>query len=520
MDFNQYYMLLKKSFDCKLYIENPSVLEIRSQSNIETFIKTLREIKLPDIFNCYGDSLSISFFGTSYTSVTINSEDLAQLDEQLDLVSSNPKVEGEVSIKINKRKFQMMFFNDLSLSIPAEVHLLTYFERSAATDFFNGTIQKIEEAVYPNGIFKRLLIYFPSIHLEADKNDYSMIIGSNYKNNIELIQDFCLNAIDLEAIKEMISQRDLHCNWINPSKILIPNMLWFRKTYSELIAFKDENTNSEETPIKSLCNSYIKLFLAFVSNYTTENNYKIIGYRTLDFALEADLASKISINSLEHSYNLITFIYASQTQDKLTITRNSVSVNVHQNDNIHKLLSYIPDIYRSVQNSFNLYMGKKLEEFLDKKLELEKHARETAREISDEISNSINLISRNLIAFIGTSLVGFLGYITRGNIFLLWSAAIAYSVFVVISTTLFAVYSRNKKDHVVDIYNHYSKINHYVDKDSKEKFNKDIVKSRELLFKKYWIWSIFINLFLILFILGLATIISYNFDVPDLIKKN
>ncbi|MFD5854067.1 hypothetical protein ACFWGC_28565 [Cytobacillus pseudoceanisediminis] len=514
MDFIQYYKILKKSFQCQLYMESPSVLEIKSKSNIETFIKTLKEIAISDIFDCFGDSLSISFFGSSYTSVTINADSLEQLDEQLDLVSANPKMEGEISIKINKKKFQAVFFKDISFSPTNAVLLLTFFEDKAASAFFDEVLQKIEKAIYPEGQFKRLLIFLPSIHLEPDKNEYSMIIGLNYKNNADMIKDFCSKAIDHDEIGEIISQRDLYCNWVNPTKILIPDMFWFKKLYSELITFKNHEISVEEKTIMSLCNSYLKLFLAYISNYTTDTNYKIIGYRTLDFPTSDNLANDLNPNALEHTFNLISFIYSGQTQDKLTITRNSVSVNVHQTDNINKMLSYIPDIFNSVQNSFNLYMGKKLEEFLDKKLELEKHARETAKEISDEISNSINLISRNLIAFIGTSLVGFLGYITRGNIFLLWTAAAAYSVFVVISTSLFAIYSKNKKDHVVDVYEHYSKINHYVDKDSKEKFNKEIVRSREKLFGKYWVWSIVINLFLILFIFVLAFVISNNFEAP------
>ncbi|MBT2644336.1 hypothetical protein J7I80_19000 [Bacillus sp. ISL-41] len=514
MEFYTYYKQLKSVFNCKLYNEDASILELKSSLPLEKIVNSLSQISLKHLFITYEKSLTITLFD-NIGSVNINHSSLGEYQDDMDLLFSNPNAIIQISVQINKLRFKEVFLNSLDIEDWSSVNVLSFFESTAATAFFEKSLQEIDTDIF-NGQYKPLIIFYPFLSFNTESNTYSLLTGADYISDRDQIKVFCSQDINLTIHEEILLQRDLHCNWINPTIVLVPEMLWFKKTYSELITFQD----GENKIVGTMCNVYIKLFLSFVSNYTTNDNIKIIGYRTLDFKLDHDIIGNPRINSdaLQSTFNLYSFIYGGQTQDKLAMTRNAVSYNVQVNDDIYKLISYIPVIFNSVQNSFNLYMGKKLEEFLDKKLELEKHARETAKEISEEISNSINLITRNLLALIGTAFVGFLGYLSRGNLYILWAAAIAYIVFVIISTALFALYSKNKKDHVVNVYEHYSKINHYVDKDSKDKFNMEIVNSRVALFARYWYSSILINLFLILFIIAIAYFVGANVEVT-VIKK-
>lgn len=510
MQFINYYEMLKGNLKCKLYNEDQSILELQSSLNVGELLVILKELPLMEILTLYNESMTINISSEKVSGIlTLDHNTYVHFFDDFELLFSSPSVQTNVEIKINKKKFENVFLHFLDFE-NISFRMFTFFEPDSVLKFFNQPLKKLDEKLFEEDVTK-IIFFFPFLNAPMDSNDYFLLVGKSILSELDQIKKWNKHSIKKEAIENIIEKRNLYCNWADSTKYLIPEMFWFNKTYSDILLFSDSQMDqSHQNIVYSLCNTYVVLYMSFLSNYITPTHFKIIGHRSLEFNYKELEINNLTSEGLKSTFFLYSFIYSAQTQDKITICRNTISVNVNSNDDIISLLNYSPDIFNSVQNSFSIYMDQKLEEFLDKKMELEKHARDTSKEISDEITNSINLISRNLLAFIGVSLVGFLGYTTRDNSLILWSATIAYILFVIISTTIFAIYSKNKKDHAVKIYTHYSKINFYVDKTSKELFTKEIIDSRVTLFNRFWISSIGVSLLLILVILITTYLIINN----------
>lgn len=507
-----YYQILKEKLNSKVYYENETIIELQGTLTVTKVIENLNSISLKEIFNYFGSSLLVTFTNkkTKLNTSLKNDTYIHYLDD-FQLVFFKSSEEVSISMKIFKNKFQDKIFKDCLKIENQDLKMITFFDTRFALNFLGDSLIVLDKAIMGEKRPK-FILYFPCLNIKYSQNEFSVLVGNDiFEHNLK-ISEWEKLSISNQLVHERVEQRNLHCVWPEATPNLIPEMFWFKNTFTELTTFKEDwgHYTDEKEIIYALCNIYIELFMSFICNFTNEKSFKIVGYRTIEIKKENGIVKVLSADSIVASYNLYSFIYSSQIQDKISISRNMMSVNIHQESSMIEVLNYLPDVYKSVQNSFNIYMGKKLEDFLDKKLELEKHARETAKDISEEISNSISLITRNLLAFIGSSLVGFVSYTTKGNVEILWLTTIAYIIFVFISTMLFAFFSINKKQHALEVFRHYTEINQYVDKDAKKNIMKEIVSSREKLFNVFWYGSIIINLLLIGTILIFSFVISEN----------
>lgn len=351
--------------------------------------------------------------------------------------------------------------------------------------------------------FKTCFVLF-DVNNFYDSNELVLIMGMNFDKDIDMVNEWATrhNYSELR-ISDKIDNRNINCHWVNPSTIITPDFFWFQKSFNMLVTNRFEYEQHVELHdlIDTLASRYIELFFISIANYTDDEKIKIIGHKTIEIYRKNISTSSITFMSLITLKSIYEFIYSSQVLDKLILTRNALSLNSMDNPDLNLLLSNIEQTYNSVQNNYNYFINNSIEEFIDKKLDLEKHARDTARDLSDEISGGITLITRNLLTLIGATIIGYAGAMLRIDKKLLFYSAALYIAFVIISSTIFLLYSQQKKKHSLNVYQHYSKINVYADSESKSNFMKLIIQPKIKNFNSYWKTSIYLNVAFIIIII-------------------
>ncbi|GEN83583.1 hypothetical protein SLU01_18950 [Sporosarcina luteola] len=359
------------------------------------------------------------------------------------------------------------------------------------------------ETIFLKSEFKTCIVLFDVINFH-DSNELVLIMGMNFDKDIDIVKKWA--SLDLHSelkISDKIDNRNINCHWVNPSTILTPDFFWFQKSFNMLITsrFEYEQYVDLYDLIDILASRYIELVFISIANYTDDEKIKIIGHKTIEFHRSNISTSSLTFMSLTTLKAIYEFIYSSQTLDKLILTRNAISLNSMDNSSLNFIIGNIEQTYNSVQNNFNHFINNSIEEFIDKKLDLEKHARDTARDLSDEISGGITLITRNLLTLIGATIIGYAGAMLRVDKKLLFYSAALYIAFVLISSTVFLLYSQQKKNHSLNVYQYYSKINIYADSESKSNFLKLIIQPKIKSFDSYWKASVLLNIAFIVVII-------------------
>jgi hypothetical protein len=495
MNFFSTYTNIKKVFKCEVYNEDFDSLELKSSSPISFIKECFEAISLDEVFTTFNNSLRFHITNVKTQSVTIIEKDNPSMDD-FEWMFGTDSLIAELKVLINKKKLneelKLTFFGTKL----AEVNIFTFFNENLANAFFSSTPRSIENKLF-SGKFKKFVFYIPYLKCPSSRNKFSLLIGNTLDFTAKETKNWLIENIDIDKeIVKLNENRNMHCNWGESTYILHASMLWYEKAY--------QHEPSQNTLLQLTIIPFIKLFFSSVFNYSNHNKYKLIGHRTIELDFKDLDIGPISMGSLRTMNSLHDFIYTSHVQDKLSLTRHIISMNVSIEDKINKLVSNLPYTYNSIQDSFNVYIGEKIDKFFDKKLELEKHARETAKDISDEITSSINLISRNLLTLIGIALIGFVSRMVKNEDSIMVAATYLYISYVILTTILFSYFSINKKNHAYDNFEHYLTLNTYVDLRTKNKFKDEIVEKRASLFTIFWWSSIGANIIFIILILWIA----------------
>lgn len=342
-------------------------------------------------------------------------------------------------------------------------------------------------------------------------NDLVLIIGGSANQEIE---EYILNKIDsnidTNKYKKSIQMRNEQCNWIESTKWLCPeylyfnsstegfyftyeiNQYFFKKTVNLILAFISNYTNKEDEIIYSYINGYKKIKIQYVDNVIYENKMVYFLFKQYSWA------------------------YNGNNSDKLSMLRNLMTIFLCEeceNSYYQVLLCSSEDIYKSVQNNFDIYLKNNVKEYFTETHRVREMISDKLKEVSNETNDLIGNMSKNFLTTIGVILGAAIGYLTKMNIYILKVAAIAYGIFILLNAILTVPYYKKRVNEINDNY-----LEH-IDMFKKIVLPKHMpqigIQKNITNFKIYWISYIVINV--IILVITVLFILQTNFFV-NLIK--
>ena len=184
---------------------------------------------------------------------------------------------------------------------------------------------------------------------------------------------------------------------------------------------------------------------------------------------------ELSIDQLKAIFLVTNFVFQDNKNylEKLWILRKKLFDCVMEGYKIQDL-PWGKIIY-STKNNYHLLVNRKLDDFFDKKLRVEKALNEVANDISSEINKSIEDISKELLTIIGALLASFALKINMDQQTLFIGAALLYCIFLYIIYSIrgFDYKSEMMKKRIEDLKENFEDIYK-----SEEKYYEDISEKR------------------------------------------
>lgn len=177
--------------------------------------------------------------------------------------------------------------------------------------------------------------------------------------------------------------------------------------------------------------SLLKGFFECVAERIITENEFMINIGDID-SIIIHSGIELSIDQLNDIFLVTNFIFQDNKNylEKLWILRKKLFDCVIEGYKIRDLpwrkIAY------STKNNYHLLVNRKLDDFFDKKLKIEKALNEVANDISSEINKSIEEISKELLTIIGALLASFALKINMDQQTLFIGAALLYCIFLYI----------------------------------------------------------------------------------------
>ncbi|TKC19894.1 hypothetical protein [Robertmurraya kyonggiensis] len=240
--------------------------------------------------------------------------------------------------------------------------------------------------------------------------------------------------------------------------------------------------------------------LMHIANKYKQNVFTIRGQKNLELTYdETFIPENASI-----LYSIFKFSFGEeQTQDKLEITRNIITIYLHQ-ETISQLDEQLDKMKQTIERHFSMYVQDKIKKFFDDTKDVidlaHKYALE-AREAADKIATNI---STSIVALI-TAVFSGIVIMARGNFLFLVVALVLHILYFILSYSFNRHFAVKKKKDIHYIYDLTSENFSNIAPDEKEEIKKKYVtpaiQSIETNLKKYtWL-----TVALIVFMLALIT---------------
>ncbi|UPM52434.1 hypothetical protein [Gottfriedia acidiceleris] len=191
------------------------------------------------------------------------------------------------------------------------------------------------------------------------------------------------------------------------------------------------------------------LCLIHITNKHSNDIFLIRGQKNIELTYSVGFTpqyAKILHNIYESIYKLEKFV-----QDKLEIVRNIFSIYCQSEDNVQSLDEQLVKVEETVNQYFNAYISDEVKSFLKETKEAidvaHKHAT-VAREAADKIINNINT---SIIAMI-TAAVAAVVTMSKGEYWFLILALGVHLVYFYVSYKYNAVFTRQKKNDILSLY--------------------------------------------------------------------
>ncbi|MGF9909421.1 hypothetical protein [Brevibacillus porteri] len=375
------------------FIEDHQVFFFRGKN---TFNK-LDGRKLLSHLSLFNSSIEVILRYLTTIKITGNSTEEEQ-QQFIEWLSEHEGIEIQLSIVINKNDFlKHMFNNRNDQNIDYKLYVKpTYLLSSINYD-------DLERNIFST--YKHTIIFVPFLDFSIINNKFVTVIG-----NEGVIQDYDINQFaDVEKqIKEKVKTHKLYCN----------SRVQWDKITPEHFYFPQQDFIDDYGILKALNMMAIKSSLHFIANVSDEKEFLIRGYKNIriENSFDSLLDTEQSLyNSATKLFNLYNSIYEIQTQDKLLITRNVLTIYLQSESNIADLIKQFDEIFASIESNLDNYVKDKVKSFFDKKKDLEKYVRDTSEGISKQIATVSDNLSKSWLTLIGAIIAGVITYSTRGS---------------------------------------------------------------------------------------------------------
>lgn len=246
--------------------------------------------------------------------------------------------------------------------------------------------------------------------------------------------------------------------------------------------------------------------LFFVSLMHIANKYKeyvftIRGQKNLELIYDSTFTPK----NASIIYSIYKFSFGEeQTQDKLEITRNIITIYLHQ-ETISQLDEQLDKMKQTIERHFSMYVQDKIKKFFDDTKDAidlaHKYALE-AREAADKITTNISTSILALITAVFSGIV----IMARGNFLFLVVALGLHILYFVLSYSFNRHFAVKKKKDIHYIYDltseNFSNIAPDEKEEIKEKYVTPAIQSIETNLKKYTWLTVGLSLFMLALIAG------------------
>lgn len=332
---------------------------------------------------------------------------------------------------------------------------------------------------------KRVLLY----------NNLVLIIGgTTIKQLKEYIKTKFNSNLNTDVYEKIIQMRNEQCNWIDCTEWLCPEYLYFDFSVDKF----DYDCEFKQYFLSRTVN----LIIPFISNYTNQENEQIFSYINGYKKIKIQYSDDITTYDNKMVYFLFkqySWAYEGDNSDKLSMLRNLMTIFLCEeceNSYYQLLLNSSEEIYKSVKNNFDIYLKNNVKEYFTETHQVREMVSKKLKEISDEINDLIGNMNKNFLATIGVILGVAIGYLTKGNIYILKISAMAYGVFIFLNACLTIPYYKKRVD---DIQSDYKE---HIEMFSKILLTKHMPKygidNNVNTFNVYWYIYIFINIVILI----------------------
>ncbi|GAB6179710.1 hypothetical protein JCM14036_10290 [Desulfotomaculum defluvii] len=456
-------------------------------------LKALDEVNLTKNIAVFGNCINITIRNIDAISISgsYTNEDLEAFH---DWVKDNESQKVQLSISLEKKRYVYQKYQQCN------VDLVLYINPNALAK--NISYEGLEKHIIISN--RPHVILVPLWEIDVISNNYLTFIGGSFDGVINGYLESL--SIDSETIANSIQQRyelqRLYCNMGNRWGNILPNHLYF----------SDVSCQDPYLIIKRLNHFLFLISLHFIANVSTVNTFSIHGYKNVTISF----ADKEFIN-FEPKYSKIIFklydsIYESQTQDKLLITRNVMSIYLSPETSESEFVNILPELFSSYDANYDSYIKDKIKAFFDKKKELEKYVRDTSETLSKQIALVSENVSKSLLTVIGALIVGAITYSARGNMKVL---AVFFFLFGFISliTMNFILSTANREKELQEkSFKHFINLIDGINETEKKKIIGDVIDSKYDLFKGIMFESNLYKYFIFLLSIVLA-IITWNIGI-------
>ena len=309
------------------------------------------------------------------------------------------------------------------------------------------------------------------------ENEYLVILGKlSTERILEFLHKGCLSE---GAFSKVIETRNSNCNWVNGTKYLTPDFLYFQNI--GLIS----STKITDLFYRKL----ITLIVPFLSSLTQNEENKTVsiinGYKTVKINLD----SIPVVCRTSHFFQLYHWVYESKTTDKLGILRNISSLYLKSDPekNMELFCENIEDIFNSTKSSFEIYLKENVKIYFDQKKKLDEFIQSKVKEISQEISSVMDLMNKNLFTAVGLIVGSMLSYVNNGSKSVVLTALVFYVCFLIINTAFYGTYTFLSVTHAIKAFDDFIiQVSKTMNETEVKNLVGDVVRNKEFLFSCFW----------------------------------
>lgn len=325
------------------------------------------------------------------------------------------------------------------------------------------TYEKIKTDLLINS--NHTMVILPFYEFTQVSNKFLTILGIDGNPLMLTINE---NNLEIELeIKDKTQKQKLYCNMGNVFEDIIPDYFYF----------ENQPVVDIHGIFSSINHLLFLLCIHYIANLSNKESFYIHGYKNVHIdAKEFD--SKINNEDAALAYQLYDSIYDVQTQDKLLITRNVISIHLPNESKLNEFILLLPELFSSVTSNFDSYIKDKIKSFFDKKKDLEKYVRDTSEAISKQIASASDNLNKSWLTLAGAVLAGIITYTTRGNSLLLIFFVAAFGIISYVTLRHSIWIAKEEKTLLLASYQHFLSLVDVINEDEIKEITGDIVKDK------------------------------------------